>query len=76
MSRSAYLDVAGGLEQTIALALPPEGRFLVGPLVLAVRRDAYEVIRDLFEDPRCTEEARALVREYLSGRKDGTVLPG
>lgn len=72
MSRSAYLDVAGGLEQTIALALPPEARFLVGPLVLAVRHDAYEVIREMFADPDCGEETRALVREYLSGRKDET----
>jgi len=72
VSRSAYLDVAGGLERDIALALPLQLRWLTGPLVLTVRDGSYNAIRDLFADPRCTEETRTLVREYLSGRKDAT----
>lgn len=71
MSRSAWADVAGDLEAQVALALPLFARPWTGAVVLSVRGGCYAAVREMFADPRCTDETRALVREYLTGRRDG-----
>lgn len=67
---TAWGEETGAMETTIAVALrSPVYAWARGPLTVALRVSLYGMVRIMFQDPRCTDAARALVREYLTGRK-------
>lgn len=70
MADAAWADTTGDLETLVALSLPAT-RAAAGRLYLTLRDSLYARVALMFADPRCDEVTRALVREYLTGRKDG-----
>lgn len=66
-----WAEIAGPMEADLAVALQALGApALTGPLVAEMRRSFYVAVLRMFGDPRCTDETRDLVREYLSGLRD------
>lgn len=65
MSASAWADVAGPMETAIATSVYSANP--AGATIGAVRDSLYEAVLRMFADPRCGEETKALVREYVTG---------
>lgn len=70
MSGGAWADVAGPLEQDLAVGLQHLGApALTGPLLLHIQRSFFNHLqRETFADPRCTPEVKQLVWDTLTGR--------
>ena len=66
MSRVAWADVAGKMEETLALSLPAT-KGDVGRVIGSTRDSLYIAVLEMFVDPRCSEETKTLVREYVTG---------